>query len=228
MHRPFSLRLSLIGRLLCLLAVLGLSGCFDIRQKFTVDEQGDAELLLTLAVSQDLTDAAEQGGHSADCDTDFGFEGSLPPTLTKTSATRIEDDQLLCDVSVVGPLLDMIPVMEAYTAQKAGNDFVRIKDLGAGRFALVGHYDFSDDSMEQALKDTPSGLEKAIRGALIASLDDAAIRWQVSAPHIVQTNGVVDEHGDVQWSVPLSDAVMAGHVYTFEVIFETAPKPQFF
>ena len=226
-----SLRLSVrnVGRslLLSLLAV-GLSGCFEVQQKLTVLEDGEAELMLTVAVSEDMADFADSTGNDADCDTDFGFEEDLPPTLTKTSNTRTENGDVLCDVIVAGPLVDMIPVMEDYTERKEGNDFVLIQDLGAGKFALVGQYDFSDDSIGNDLQDTPKGLEKAIRGAVMASLEGAEISWEVSVPNVLDTNGETREDGSVFWSFPLSDAVMTGDTYTFEVIFETKPKAKFF
>lgn len=226
-----NLRLSvrILGRgLLASLIALGLSGCFEVQQKLTVQEDGEAELMLTVAVSEDMADLADSTGNDADCDTDFGFEEDLPPTLTKTSNTRTEEGDVLCDVIVAGPLVDMIPVMEDYTESKEGNDFVLIQDLGDGKFALVGQYDFSDDSIDNDLEGTPKGLEKAIRGAVMASLEGAEISWEVSVPNVLETNGETREDGSVVWSFPLSDAVMTGDTYTFEVIFETTPKPKFF
>lgn len=227
-----SLRLSVrhLGRclLLSLLAV-GLSGCFEVQQKLTVHEDGEAELMLTVALSKGMVDLTESTGNDADCDTDFGFEDDLPPTLTKTSHTRTKDGDVLCDVIVTGPLIDMIPVMEDYTERKdKGNDFVLIQDLGDGKFALVGQYDFSDDSIDKELQESPKGLEKAIRGAVMASLEGAEISWEVMAPNVLETNGETREDGSVVWSFPLSDAVMTGNTYTFEVIFETTPQAKFF
>lgn len=218
----------LVRTLLLSLVAFGLSGCFEVQQKLTVHEDGEAELMFTVAVSEDMADIADATGDAADCDTDFGFEDDLPPTLTKTSNTRTEDGDVLCDVIVAGPLVDMIPVMEEYTAKKEGNDFVLIQDLGDGKFALVGQYDFSDDSIDEDLRDTPKGLEKAIRAAVMASLEGAEISWEVSAPNILETNGETREDGSVVWSFPLSDAVMSGDVYTFEVVFEMQPKAKFF
>lgn len=136
---------------------------------------------------------------------------------------------VLCDVIVTGPLIDMIPVMEDYTERKVkGNDFVLIQDLGDGKFALVGQYDFSDDSIDNELQESPKGLEKAIRGAVMASLEGAEISWEVRVPNVLETNGETREDGSVVWSFPLSDAVMTGNTYTFEVIFETTPQAKFF
>lgn len=216
-------------RVSLLLIVCVLGGCFEVQQKLTVDASGEAELMLTVAMDEEIAGMADGDDELAQCETDFGFEDDLPPTLSKTSRVRTQDDDVLCDVIVSGPLVDMIPVMEAYTAEQSDNDFVLIQDLGNGRFALVGQYDFSDDRMDLELDGAAAGgLERAIRGAVSASLDGAVISWEVRAPNIVEHNGEQQGDGSVTWSFPLSEAVTRGGVYTFEVIFETQAQPQFF
>jgi hypothetical protein len=218
--QPF--RLALLGSFL----LFGLTGCFEVRQQLMVYPDGDADLMFTVVLSDELADLAdEDDDHSAECDNQLGFEDKLPPTLTKTTNVRTEEGDVLCDVVVFGPLVDMIPVLEEYSAGQEDDDFVIIEDLNDGRFRLTGQYDFEEDGLDM---DDDSSLGRAIRGAILAGLEDAEISWEIRAPHIVETNGDIRPDGSVFWSFPLSDAVINGGSRRFEVIFSTKPEAQFF
>ena len=205
-----------------------LTGCFEIHQKLTVHENGDADLMLTVRIDEELAELDDDFNASeAECDGDFGLdEEDLPPTLSKTTTIRPDGEDVLCDVTISGPLDDMIPALEDYNELEDDNDFVLIQKLGGGQYALVGQYDFTDDGMD--LDEDAGVFERSILQAVLAALGNAEITWEVDVPYVVETNGNTRADGAVVWGFTLADAVADAEVHTFEVIFETKPKAKFF
>ncbi len=218
-----------IGRGVIAVAIaFGLSGCFEIHQKLTVHESGEADLMLTVRIDADLAELDDEiDASGADCEGDFGFEEEdLPPTLSKTTNVRSDGEDVLCDVVISGPLVDMIPALEDYNSRENDNDFVLIQKLDDDQYTLVGQYDFTDDGMD--IDEDAGVFERTIVQAVLAALGNAEITWEVDVPHVVETNGNTRPDGKVVWGFTLADAVADAEVHTFEVIFETKPKAKFF
>lgn len=201
----------------------GLTGCFEIHQKLTVHEDGEADLMLSVRIDEELAELDDD----SHCEGNLGVdEDDLPPTLSKRTTVRNVGEDVYCDVIVSGPLVDMIPALEDYNERDDENDFILIQKLGNDRYALVGQYDFSDSGAE--IDEDSGPFERAIIRSVLAALGDVEITWEVDVPHVVETNGNTRPDGRVVWGFPLADAVADAEVRTFEVIFETRPKARFF
>lgn len=206
-----------------------LSGCFDLHQSMVIASPESANLRVSFLVDSDLLAAiGEAVGHDeSDCENDAYPEEYLPEGLSYRNELKIEEGRFNCEYELWGPLQEFSQLSTAVAHQDNKVDAVRVEILGNNQARITSVYDFTDD---MAYTDADGALAKQVKSMLAATLAGRSIRWEIKAPTIISSNGVISPDGrKVTWELALADIISNGGVYQFEAIVDyKTHQPRFF
>lgn len=214
-----------------LVALLGLSGCFDINQSLVVRADQSADFNVVFSMDSALIEL----GESADVDLkdacnskDVFDEAPLPGRLTRVDNVRVVDATLLCEYTISGPLGDFEQLSSDVNDELGAVNLLSLERLDESRARIVANYDFSDNSADEALDG--ASMEKSVRRMIASNFEGHAIRWSIKAPTILESNGVIAADGrSVTWEVPLQEAIANAGSYRFEAVIDVKQyRPRFF
>jgi hypothetical protein len=167
-----------------------LSACFDFNQKLIIKDDNTAHYEMEMVFDEKLA-----GFGDGDICGDINLESSS--SLTKTSKKHSSGGNIICTVIIDGPIEEF----KTLVLNKKGDDnnSVLITKTGEDTFRISSDY----SSMKGSDDDTSGDIAKGMMAAMFAG---RAIRWDITAPQIIASNGEISEDGkSVHWELSLVD-----------------------
>lgn len=186
-----------IKHFLLLLSSLLASGCFDLNQKLEVSDDGIAHYRFELITNKQMVNMADININ--DC-TDIKYiKYTMPDSLSVTVDITEDETNIICTVTIDGPIQDFPKSTFGY-GEKAVGFLFYVSITKGGNFRLMSELPQGDKS---DLFKTSETMSYELLKAMTAG---RAIRWYVSAPNIISTNGILDnERKSAHWEIPLID-----------------------
>jgi len=211
--------------IICAIALL-LSGCFDLHQSIVINDDRTASYQMELRMSSVLLSmVAEQApgeddiGFSTEsfCNDNELVERDIPEGMDVAVDSYLEDQNLVCSYEVSGPLDKFVELnMQGDTKQGQG-DLVTIVPLEDDRVEITSRFDFSDwKTKEGGSGESNDEMAQQMISAIMAG---RVMRWSVTAPQIIESNGEISEDGKTAtWELPLSLAISEKGTYEFRTV----------
>ena len=206
------MKLSKIIGVLVTLALL--HGCFEISQSVVI-ENGQVEYRMDMGVSAQLAAMmAQSEGFSTEkfCESGELVDANIPDGMTATTETRFDADLLVCSITIQGPLDKFEDISANMSQEDHGAYLIDVEMLPDNKLRLVSSFDFEGPDQEEDRDEMAAML-------VATTFAGRSLRWEVTAPEIISTNGTTSEDGrTATWEVPLSLAIAEGGQYSFEVV----------
>jgi len=196
------------------LTIVLLSGCFEVSQSVVIAD-GHVEYDMNIGLSAQLAamGAKENGSSTQDfCKSDDFVNTDIPDGMTAVAASRFEDDFLICNVNIQGSLEDFGELSAQMSQKDQDAKLIEVEILPNNQLRLISEFDFEG-------QDDGDEIAEGMKAMVASAFTGRALRWTVTAPEIISTNGTVSDDGTTaSWEVPLSVAFMEGGNYRFEVV----------
>ncbi len=199
------------NRLTCLLFIavvmlFALSGCINLYQDITVNEDGSGFLRFATSVETETYDAVQEQIPQG-----FQLEGLLSTMMQNENVTNVITDHYEAD----GRTWDTVELEVGDIAALLEED----RRIGLIMLSLKesdGIY-----SYEEILDLGNTNL--AIPGVNLLDLTGAGYTVTLNTPQIISTNGLQTTAGSATWDVPLSDLLQGGETIVIEADYSLAP-----
>lgn len=210
---------------LCAVALL-LSGCFDLHQSFTVNDDSTASYEMNLRLSSamismlamaDSGDGQDENLTTRICNDNELINKDIPEDMDVAVKSFFKEDNLVCNYKITGPLERFSELNMRGDTEQGGGDLVAIVLLDDNQIQITSVFDFSEWDPAQDEDDEPMNeMAKQMMGAMMAG---RTMRWSVTAPQIIESSGEVSDDGrTATWELPLSVALAEQEIYEFRAV----------
>ena len=176
---------------LILLAIFSiLVGCFDLNQQLVINDDDTAKYKMDLLMATNIAKMAGSGD-------DFcsNLKISVGDKLTTNTEKKESGGNVICSVIVEGPLEEF----QTLSIVQEDRGSIKIDKLNPKLYRISS--DFSSLKKSDDAKDNNSLAE----GMLATMFINRAIRWDITAPKIVNSNGNINlTNKSVHWELPLA------------------------
>ncbi|MDZ7736898.1 MAG: hypothetical protein U5P41_12955 [Gammaproteobacteria bacterium] len=193
--------------LLCLLA----SGCFDIKQSFTVDNSNQARYTMEFHIDARIVEFADTPNEDICRDIDLDASEALKKTTNK----KRSHGDIICKVTLEGPIEEF----DNFSLTQDNNRTILIEKVDDSTYKISSDFSTLSDKDNEAPDEFSANMAKAMFGGRVVS-------WKVSAPVIVRTNGQISDDGrHVTWEIALSDIFnQTGTDHQFHAVIKVQPS----
>ncbi len=201
----------------CLLC-LALAGCFDVEQRFAVQDS-DATYDINVVVDSAFLEKLEDWSDKDFCNIQFDeFANELPELIKRSTNQKVDEDGLHCGASYTGPLEIMKGLALTKRFEQRSQVF-NLQEVGPNRMRLESVYE--PTNMNETQEDVP----QFIRNMVAAAFRDSDLVWRIEVPNVVSTNGVLtDDRKQVEWRLSLEELIQSDDKHVFFVEFSTNPS----
>lgn len=207
-------------------ASLFLAGCFDLNQSIVINDDQTASYEMNMQMSSAVVSMMAMGDSGKEQDGDFTsrfcqdnktIDRDVPEGLDFSIKSYFKEDNLVCSYRMSGPLEKFSELDMQGSADQGSGNLVNIALLDDERVEITSTFDFSDFSGEGGSGD--ESMEEMAGRMMGAMLAGRAMRWSVTAPEIIESNGEISEDGrTVTWELPLSVAFAEQETYEFRAV----------
>lgn len=187
-------------KVLALLPALFLIGCIDINQSISINEDGTASYKMEMAMDAKL---AAMGGKS-DPDEMCGnmYQKQLPEELTAVSNAYYSQGNMICAMTITGPVDKFSEALVASSQKKSKGNFLKVTPQGDDVYRIESVF------TSEANESNQNASAKQMAAAMLAG---RAIRWDIAADEIIGTNGQIsDDRKSVHWELPMAVVMEEG------------------
>lgn len=199
--------------LLTLMSAILLTGCIDINQSIAIDDDGIANYKMEMAMDAKL---ASMGGN-ADPQEICGemYQKQLPSELTAESNAYYSQGNIICEMTLTGPLEKFSEALVASSKESSKGDFLHVTPLTNDTYRIESI--FTSEANE-----TPQ--DASAKQMVAAMFAGRALRWDITAAEIIDTNGQLSEdRKSVHWELPMAAAMEEGeHKFWADVKISTS------
>jgi len=211
--------------LICTASLL-LAGCFDLNQSIVINDDRTASYEMNLQMSSALISmlAMQDPGEAQDgdftsrfCQENKTIDRDVPEGLDLSIKSYFKEDNLVCSYRMSGPLEKFGELDMQGSADQGSGILVNIAVLEDEQVEISSTFDFSDFS--EAGESGGDSMEEMASRMMGAMLAGRAMRWSVTAPEVIESNGEISEDGTTAtWELPLSVAFAEQERYEFRTV----------
>lgn len=207
-------------------ATLLLSGCFDLHQSLTINDDNTASYEMNLRLSGAMismlamTDSGDEQDGSLTtriCNENELIDSEIPEDMDVAIKSFFKEDNLICNYRISGPLDRFRELNMRGDTERGSGDLVAIVPLDDSRVEIISVFDFSEWDSSQDGDDEPMNeMAKQMMGTMMTG---RTMRWSVTAPEIIESSGEISSDGrTTTWELPLSVAFAEQDVYEFRAV----------
>ena len=203
--------------LIALLVSMSTTGCFDMNQTLAIRDDNTARYQIEFLIDARL---ANIGGKSAEFCNEVLID--VAPSLKTTSKKETLGGNVACRIIIDGP----IEQLRSLSLTKDESSIAWIESTGNDSFRVSNDFSTPSKDSEQT---TPGSLGKEFAEIMAEMMVEAAfagraLRWDITAPAIIDSNGQISEDGkSVHWELPLTEALSgSGKEHYFYAEFKLA------
>ncbi|WP_404861887.1 hypothetical protein [Georhizobium sp. MAB10] len=191
-----------------------LTGCFEFEQHFEFEADGNAAATGKIVMDAAVVAMTERDGKPF-CDEEVVATGEVEKTVTKST---VEAD-LVCTIEMTGEMQQVIQaVAEAATTTAEDPPTAMLSDDN-GRFTLTIHLPSLKEDEPPSEQDEE--MAEMMQQMFLARLSGRVLRFSVTAPEIIETNGTISDDGTVATLTrPMADAFTSDEPTIFRTVFE--------
>ena len=199
------------------LLCIALTGCFDVEQRFAVQDT-DATYDINVVVDSAFLQKLEDWSDKDFCNIQFDdLAEELPESISRSINQKVDEDGLHCGASYTGPL-EIMKGLALTKRFEQGSQVFNLREVGPNRMRLESVYEGAE--VNKAQEEVP----QFIRNMIAAAFRDSHLVWRIEVPRVVSTNGVLsDDRKQVEWRLSLEELIQSDE-HVFFVEFSTNPS----
>lgn len=193
---------------------LMLAGCFEFEQHFNFEADETAAATGKIVMDAAFVAMTERDGKPF-CDEEVFATGEVEKTVTKST---VEAD-VVCTIEMTGEMQQVIQaVAEAATTTSEDPPTATLSDDN-GRLTLTIHLPSLKE--DEPPSEQNEEMAEMMQQMFLARLSGRVLRFSVTAPEIIETNGTISDDGTVATLTrPMADAFTSDEPTIFRTVFE--------
>jgi hypothetical protein len=191
-----------------------LTGCFEFEQHFKFEANENAAATGKIVMDAAFVAMTERDGKPF-CDEEVVATGDVQKKVTKST---VEAD-VVCTIEMTGEMRQVIQaVADAATTPIEDPQAVTLAEAN-GRYTLTIH--LSSLKPDEPPSEQDEEMAEMMQQMFLARLSGRVLRFSVTAPEIIETNGTISDDGTVATLTrPMADAFTSDEPTVFRTVFE--------
>ena len=184
-----------------------LTGCFGLNQKIVVSENQSMSYQLDFVFNANLVSFAKENQNIDPVKTCEEFDNknltqTIPKALSVEYLSSLKDKDLVCSYIFNGPVSEFTDLDISRVKPENKSSAFTFEILPGNQAKISTKLDFAEiKESEGGEQEMNEEFEKAM---ITVMFFDKFIRWELTAPKILETNGELSEDGKtVNWELPV-------------------------
>lgn len=201
-----------------------LTGCFGLNQKIVLSNNQSMSYQVDFVLNANLVSFAKENQNIDPVTTCEEFHNknltqTIPKALSVEYLSSLKDKDLVCSYIINGPVSEFTDLVISRVEPDNKSSAFTFEILPGNQAKISTYIDFAElTESEDAEQETNEEFEKAM---ITAMFFDKFIRWELTAPKILETNGELSEDGKtVNWELPMYLGLLEKGNYEFFAVVQ--------